>query len=97
MGVKGFVHSDKVHPTRHKGEKKKKVKNACSQPSKQHQGYLLGIWGQPFRQPETGVLLFETGRTASAETCEEQARSRSMQQLPQRERWRTNHIDPLLC
>lgn len=78
-------------------KKKIKKKKAPSQPSKQHQGYLLRKRGQPFWQPEPGVLLFETGWRAATETCEEQPRSRSMQQLLQGESWRTKHIDPLFC
>lgn len=88
MGGEGFVYSDKG---------KKKVKNnpqkAYSQAIKQHQGCLSVNGGSPSDSQRLGSCSL----TLVGETCEEQARSKSVKQFPQAEGLRTKLIDPLLC
>lgn len=90
MGVEGFVYSEKK-------KRKKKVKNtpqkACSQAIKQHQGCLSVNGGSPSHSQRLGSCFLKL----MGETCEEQARSRSVKQFPQAEGLRTKHIDPFFC
>lgn len=78
-------------------QRKKKVKKypqkACSQAIKQHQGCLLVNGGSPSDSQRLGSCSLKL----VGETCEEQARSRSVKLFPQAESLRTKHIDPFLC
>lgn len=89
MGVEGFVYSDKQ-------KKKKRFKISPESLQSSHQAaprLLLCKWGQPFCSQRLGSCSLNL----VGETCEEQARSRSVKQFPQAKSFRTKHIDPLFC